>query len=255
MKPAEDEQFKRIKNLRSFQNYVGKLKKEHHEKLSTIKNQMIMEREDQFNIFEPIRDQAFSSPFGLNDSFQMKNNPGPGITPTQISKSAKDQSRSFEEVPSFFGAQNKSQKSDIPKENKELSNNQKAETHKSFAFNGNISFEEAKDGNQNILEDSFGVKHGQDKMEGKSGNFLDDSFGFKAELQGSEEIVNQMPSFGEVPDENENFFENQDSILKNGPSFEGDPISRGVSSLSDEGIREVTKVIQYMRPQNPTSIK
>ena len=233
LRPTSDElQVKRLKQLRSFQANIGRIRNEQKEKLASIQNQFNMEKEDFFNIFETHKDQRTNSPFGLNDSFHMKHTPGPGVTPTQITKSGKDNSRSFDEVPSFFNAQNKSQKSDIQKDAKDASPHKKEETHKSFTLNPNMSFEEPKNNNQNILDDSFGVK--PDQGAPPLGNVLDDSFGFKAGVQ--DEIHDGAPGFGEVIDENENLLDHPDFTQQQDTSkSDQEPLFQSATPLHDEG--------------------
>lgn len=168
MEIKTDAKLEELKSLKSFQSLMTKVKLDTKDKVEYLKNQMIFERDLHGNSPLELREgNVHSSPFGLNDSFQKLPNTGPGVTPTQMTKSQKDNiSRSFDEVPSFNNP-TKSHKSDIQASKPSMTADHKKDYHANnrsdMLNNPNLSFEDmkGKSGNNliNILDDSFGVKN------------------------------------------------------------------------------------------------
>lgn len=191
---AEDHLPQELLGLKSFKRLMGQIKEETREKVSSIEAKVVRERNLEVTSPRETRiGNAFSSPFGLNDSFQKLVHTGPEITPTQVSKSVKDNtSKSFDEVPSFHNP-TKSHKSDLPKTS-QPENQPKSGNRSDLMNNGNLSFEDMGEKGANLLDDSFGMKQQDDEVHKLQ---LDDSFGrqdhvFIQENRGSFQILDPL---------------------------------------------------------------
>lgn len=180
-----DAKLEELKNLKCFQSLVAKVKTDTRDKVDNLKSQLIFERDLEGNSPLELKEgKANFSPFGLNDSFHKLPNSGPGITPTQMTKSQKDNnSRSFDEVPSFNNP-SKSHKSDIqtskPTQNTDNKKSYTAINRSDMMNNPNLSFEDMKGKSSNhminILDDSFGMRHQDIEVE-QIPHLANDSFG------------------------------------------------------------------------------
>lgn len=178
-----------LKKLKVFQNIVNVVRTETRQKVNKIKSQL----PDISPVFNSDGNEpATGGLFGVNDSFQKKSTSGPGVTPTQLTKSAKDNtSRSFDDVPSFYNAAQA--KNANQKDNSHVVSKQDDCTFKPLDRNDkHLSFDD-KPADKNILDDSFGAKGNQSF----GNNVLDDSFGAKND-EGDRVVENKVldDSFG-----------------------------------------------------------
>ena len=184
----ENEKSQELHGLKSFRRFVSKLQVETKEKVSAINEHIVFEKNLEVNSpLETKIGNAFSSPFGLNDSFQKIVHTGPEITPTQMTKSVKDNtSKSFDEVPSFNNP-SKSHKSDMQANKPSASTDNKkgasASNRSDLLNNANLSFEEPREKGSrlaDVLDDSFGAKQPEDDQHPRPG--FHDSFGHQDDL-------------------------------------------------------------------------
>lgn len=204
---SDNDKVDKVRGLRSFNRFVEKMKSDYRDKVSEVQSHIEGTKNDR---------SAPRGAFGYEHQQQTAANANKESSKllSRSGKSAKDNtSRSFDDVPSFFGVNDKSQKSDnISREaplasftaSKPANHDSKANKSADITMNNknlqNLSF----DGVHGGFDDSFGANKPmdlevQDANQECPQNILDDSFGFaKATANDSPDGVFADPAFPET---------------------------------------------------------